>query len=162
MVRFNSGTQGSTTVLLLIAGAMAVVFLVVWWFSSRTELPQRGFDRTSTMAPATAAPAPAAEVRSVTPEAMEQFILSRGKSITPLDPFLSSGEEQWKRFLAELRERPPRLDGIVVVEGAKVALIQGTRYREGDDMGPYRVLKIEDRAVQLTKEGRVFTIHLTP
>lgn len=146
--------------LLLVAGAMAVVVLAVWWFSSRTEAPLRRADWTATTD--TVAPAPAAARGFVTPEAMEQFILSRGMQVTAQDPFLSSGEEQWKRFLAELRERPPRLEGIVKVEGAKVALIQGSRYREGDDVGPYRVLKIEDRAVQLTKEGRVFTIHLSP
>jgi len=97
----------------------------------------------------------------ITPEAMKDFISSLKKGAHSHDPFLRSGEQKWKKFLGELKDRPPRLKGIIQVEGTRVALIQNSRYREGDEVKGFQIIKIEDKLVLLTKGGKTYTVHLT-
>jgi hypothetical protein len=96
----------------------------------------------------------------LTPAEMERFIVSISKAESGPDPFLSSGEQEWKRFLGELRERPPRLKGIIQMKDARVALIQDSRFREGDEVQGFRIIKIEDKRVLLAKGGKIHTVHL--
>ena len=96
----------------------------------------------------------------ITPEEMGSFIASIEQADPGQDPFLSSGEREWKRFLGELRERPPQLKGIIQMEDARVALIQDSRFREGDEVKGFRIIKIEDKRVLLTKGGKIYTVPL--
>ena len=93
-------------------------------------------------------------------EEMEKFIASIEQADLGQDPFLNSGEQEWKRFLGELRERPPRLKGIIQMKDARVALMHNSRFREGDEVKGFRIIKIEDKRVLLAKGGKVHTMHL--
>ena len=104
-------------------------------------------------------PAPAEpEAQSVTVEKMEDFLLALKETTQGHDPFLSSGEQEWKHFLTEFKAQPPRLQGIIQVEGKKAAIIQSARFYEGDEVKGFRVFKIEDKEVLLTKEGKTYTL----
>ncbi len=92
---------------------------------------------------------------------MHIFIASLQQAGPGTDPFLESGEHEWKNFLGELKMRPPRLQGILEIEGVRIALIQGSRYQEGDVVNEFTVHKVEDTMVILAKNGEYYTIHLS-
>jgi len=103
---------------------------------------------------------PAEATSQITPEEVEDFIASMGQADSGMDPFLSSGEQEWKRFLGELKDRPPRLQGIIQIKDVRIALIQNSRFREGDEVRGFRIIKIEDTQVLLTKSGKIYTVPL--
>ncbi|MBN2468269.1 MAG: hypothetical protein JXD19_08970 [Deltaproteobacteria bacterium] len=97
----------------------------------------------------------------VTPAEMENYITSLRRSAVPRDPFLNTGEEEWKAFLCEVKNRPPRLEGIIQSDGRRVALIQDDRYHEGDVVDGFRIMQIEDTQMILAKGDKTFTVQVT-
>ncbi|HJX30898.1 MAG TPA: hypothetical protein VJ624_03490 [Thermodesulfobacteriota bacterium] len=97
---------------------------------------------------------------SVSTDEMENFILSLKNTTPGHDPFLSSGEQDWKNFLNTLKDQPPHLDGIIRVENQRVALIQSSRFREGEEVSGFLIVKINDKSVLLSKEGKTYIITL--
>lgn len=92
---------------------------------------------------------------------MMAFITSCKQSPSEADPFLRSGEEEWKAFLGEIQARPPRLQGIITVQNKRMALINGSRYQTGDNVKGFTVRDVADTKVVLDKDGTYYTIHLT-
>ena len=99
---------------------------------------------------------------SLTFEQMETYLAELKTKSPGRDPFLSAGETQWKIYLGELKDRPPRLAGIMNIEGTPVALIQGSHYRIGDTIHDFLVQDIQDNAVVFLKNDKEFIVPLTP
>ncbi|MFH0811488.1 MAG: hypothetical protein V2A69_01425 [Pseudomonadota bacterium] len=146
-----------------------VLFVIISGLSIVILFPPSGFERSEDrgrlLKPSTESattPSPErADTGSISPEEMEDFIASLKKTTLSHDPFLSSGEQEWKQFLGELKERPPRLKGIIQVAGSRVAIIKDSRYYEGDEVAGFRIVKIEERRVLLSKGGNSYEIHIT-
>lgn len=103
-------------------------------------------------------PLSAPDKDSVSTEEMENFILSLKSTRHGHDPFLSSGEQEWKNFLSNLKDQPPHLDGIIRVENQRVVLIQSSRFREGEEVNGFLIVKINDTSVLLSKNGKTYII----
>jgi len=54
------------------------------------------------------------------------------------------------------------LQSILYASNRRVAVINGTRVREGDRIGSARVVRIQDSQVVLNAGGRKLTLHLLP
>ncbi|RLA95440.1 MAG: hypothetical protein DRG25_00215 [Deltaproteobacteria bacterium] len=131
------------------------------------SLPPSGFEKFEEVAQTTKSlpeekqePPPMKKTAFITPKEMEEFISSLRKNTSLRDPFLGSGEKEWKTFLDELKERPPQLKGIIQVEGNRIALIHNSRYREGDEVKGFKIIRIEDEYVVLNKGEKNYTIYL--
>ena len=74
----------------------------------------------------------------------------------PTDPgsYFGSAESHADRdwFLQSILSSPQR----------RIAVINGTRVREGDQIGSARVVRIHDSHVLLNSRGRTLTLHLYP
>lgn len=145
---------------LIIAIIVTGIYLVL-------SFPRFGFVRpgmisqvTSRSSQGVTNPPPEPDKSSITTEAMEAFILSLKTSTPGHDPFLSHGEQGWKDFLGGLKDLPPKLEGIIQVEDKRVALIQSARFREGDEVKGFQIVKIGDKNVLLTKAGKIYTMNL--
>jgi hypothetical protein len=145
---------------LIIVIILVAVYVIIAFFPFTLEQSKR-LDHMSTSAPAHVNTVSSPGANYITTEKMEAFISSLQEVNPGHDPFLSSGEQEWKKFLSDLKERPPHLKGILQIEGKKIALIQSSRFQEGEEVNGFRIEKIEDKSALLSKEGKTYTITLT-
>ena len=158
-------SKAEETRLMLQAGMIIIVgialFLVIY-------LPPYGWEATIPSAQTAPGDPEAAGDRvavgggsSLTLEQMDTYLVSLNGTDPQRDPFLSAREAKWKSFLGELKDRPPRLAGIINIEGTPVALIQGSHYRIGDTIQGFLINDIQEEAAVLCKEGKTFIVRLT-
>ncbi len=92
--------------------------------------------------------------------AQDQFVYeAKGKR----DPFIALITSDGKFLQLEKTEVPGgmSLEGIIYDKnGVSYALINGLVVKIGDDVGDYRVLKVEDKKIILIKEGQITEIEL--
>ena len=95
---------------------------------------------------------------SIATKEIEEFIVGLKSSSTYHDPFLTVGEEEWKTFLVNRKNRPPQLEGIIEIENQHIALIKSSRFREGEEVNGFLIVKINDNNVILSKEGKTYIL----
>lgn len=114
----------------------------------------------SAVPPLPASPAASSDSDRVTRGDITAFLASLPHEAGASDPFLSGGEQTWKAFLDTLKDRPPQVEGIITVNGAKVALIHGSRLAAGEVIDGFSIQAITESAVRLEKNGATCTVTL--
>ena len=158
MKRYNAN-QFRLICNLLVIGVIAMGIYIIWLFpTAHSDL--------AGLEPITRSPGDQQQPQvqnqdTLTSDEMRAYLASRRETGAAPDPFLSSGEVEWKAFLGEIKARPPRLEGIIDVQGVRAALIQGALFRQGDEVSGFSIVEINDSEVILSKDGRRSTIHLS-
>lgn len=144
------------TLAVILSGILAVIFFP----SPRPESShdQGGIGHLAVTKETLTQPEPRAA--SLTSREMDAYLDSLRNASPPRDPFLSSGEDDWKKFLHDLKGRPPRLEGIIRVGSARVAIINHSRFREGEEVEGFQILKIGEKDVMLSKNGSICRVHI--
>lgn len=137
--------------------AVGFILLFVWIFSPRpvASPPLKILERNKT-----ATAKMDAGVDLVAQEEIERYLLAI-KEKGYKDPFLSQKEVAWEAFLSELR-RFPHLQGIMVIGGEKVALLNGQVKKVGDVVDGYTIVGIDDDGIRLWKGKRGHYLPLYP
>ncbi|MBW2039789.1 MAG: hypothetical protein JRI46_09360 [Deltaproteobacteria bacterium] len=154
--RFNIKLFGKMALIGL--GIISLILIFVWGPSPRpaTSPPPKTLERTNEEATLKGD----AGGDLVTQEEIERYLLSikeRGYK----DPFLSRKEIEWDAFLSDLR-RYPLLQGIMVVGGKRVALLNGRVMKVGDIVDGYTIVRIDGDGVRLLKGKRGHYLPLNP
>lgn len=131
------------------------VMLIVWFPSGAADRPSRVVSppRGEEPPPVSAA---LAESQGILRLARRLQELRRDGH--PRDPFLSSKEQDWRSFTQGLSRRPPPLDGILDMEGNRLAMIKGRVHKVGDEVDGFVVEEIGADSVVLLREGDRVTI----
>jgi len=131
------------------------VMLIVWFPSGGYDRPPKGVSPAQPQEPPSAQP----------PLEESQGILLLGRRIEELrregaarDPFLSSREREWKAFTEGLSHRPPSLEGILDMEGNRLAIIGGRLRKVGEEVDGFLIGEIGTDSVTLLKDGKSVTI----
>ena len=74
------------------------------------------------------------------------------------NPFLSSKDRQWERFLQ--RMRIPRLQGIMEVGGERMAMMEGRWLKVGDRVKGFVLARVEEEGVVLRRGGSSYFVPL--
>ena len=74
------------------------------------------------------------------------------------NPFLSSKDRQWERFLRSMRI--PRLQGIMEVGGERMAMMEGRWLKVGDRVKGFVLARVEEGGVVLRKGGSSYFVPL--
>jgi len=75
------------------------------------------------------------------------------------DPFLSEKERRWRRFMERVRTLP-RLDGVMVIGGKRVAILDGKVIKEGERIRSFLLKKVEEKGVRLLKDGKEYFVSM--
>jgi hypothetical protein len=95
-----------------------------------------------------------------THEEIRKYISYLTRSSGKRDPFLSTREMEWKEFISQLGDRPLRLEGIIDMEGRRVAIFGGKGFRVGENVGEYQIVNIGEDNCKLTKGGKSYMVYL--
>ena len=74
------------------------------------------------------------------------------------NPFLSSKDRQWERFLRSMRI--PRLQGIMEVGGERMAMMEGRWLKVGDRVKGFVLARVEEGGVVLRRGGSSYFVPL--
>jgi len=74
------------------------------------------------------------------------------------NPFLSSKDRQWERFLQSMRI--PQLQGIMEVGGERMAMMEGRWLKVGDRVKGFVLVRVEEGGVVLRKGGSSYFVPL--
>lgn len=131
------------------------VMLIVWFPSGISERPLRAVSPQRGEEPPHISAA-LAEAQGILRLANRLQELRRGGQ--PRDPFLSTREQDWRSFTQGLSHRPPSLDGILDMEGNRLAMIKGRIHKVGDEVDGFVVEEIRADSVVLLRDGDRVTI----
>ena len=74
------------------------------------------------------------------------------------NPFLSSKERRWERFLQSMRM--PQLQGIMEVGGERMAMMEGRWLKVGDRVKGFVLARVEEEGVVLRRGGSIYFVPL--
>ena len=93
-------------------------------------------------------------VKKVSVEEVRAYLKDiRGKGYR--NPFLSQKEREWRSF-RELLGALPRLSGVLMVGGEKVAILDGAPVKEGERIRGFSLVRIEEKGVRLRRGRREY------